>query len=111
MFYLGTISGSSGACYNTQTGVSGLGTFGTTGIRKLWLVPSASGMGFLLSLATGITNFCTAANYAQIAAPGVLNGPFNVPPGVNPVQVAVYSPVTGGASLFVSCRVFGSSGS
>lgn len=108
MFYLGTITGSSGACYNRQTGVSGLGTFEIPKTTKaLWFVPSMSGMGVLISQATGITNFCNAANFVQLDYPGV-QGPYRVTADHlnGNVQVAIYSPAPGSAALFTSVRVF-----
>lgn len=105
MFYLGTITGASGAYYNNQTGASGIGTFSIPpSTRALYLVPSASGTTFLLSAATGVTGFISAANGAQLSGPGVINGPFRPVAGTNfqNVTVGIYNSAGG----FVSVRVF-----
>lgn len=105
MYFLGTITGSSGICYNRQTGVSGLGTFEVpAGVKSVWLQPSMSGMCAQFSTATGITNFAAAGTAGQIGYPGV-QGPFRVVPGAQ-CQIAIYSPLPGSAALFTSMRVF-----
>lgn len=105
MYYIGTVTGTSGACYNDVTGPSGIGTFSIpTGIRALYLVPSASGVDFAMGhLATnfGATGLAQGRG-AQLTGPGVINGPFRIVQG-NAVRVAVMHNQAG----FVSVRVFG----
>lgn len=104
MYWLGSISGASGAYYNNRTGVSGIGAFSIpTGLKgAFYLEPSASGCRFLLSAATGVTNFVQAdgLNTAQLQGPGILNGPFRF--AGQPV-IGVFN---GGATQY-SVRVFG----
>ena len=92
MFYLGTVTGASGAYSNQTTGGSGGLPFSLpTGLRELYLAPQQSGILFELSGASYAT---TAARSAQLnfapAGGGVINGPYRVPPGGNPT-VMVYS--------------------
>lgn len=82
MYYLGSISGSSGAAYNWSGGASGLANFPIPqGPRAFYFVPSASGLRFALSAATGYTGFLgTGAGLGtvQLVGPDQLNGPFQV---------------------------------
>lgn len=103
MFYLGTVTGASGAYSNQATGLSGIGTFAIpTGTRELYLAPSASG---ILCEIAGASHMTTAARAAQLnfapAGGGIINGPYRVPPGGNPT-VAIYNSAGG----FVSVRVY-----
>lgn len=107
MYYLGTITGTSGGNYNNQTGPSGIGTFTIpAGTRSIYLVPSASGLSFALSNATGITAFMNAGNGAFLAAPPLINapnpisGPYRVT-GPN-IVVGIWN-AAGGA---ISVRIF-----
>lgn len=108
MYYLGTITAASGGYYNEVTGASGIGTFAIgPSVKSLYLVPSASGLGFVLSVATGTTAFVTAANNAPLSAPVVpggpnpVNGPFRTICGQN-VKVGIWNSVGG----FISVRVY-----
>lgn len=104
MYWLGTISGASGAYYNHSTGASGVGAFNfPAGLKgQLYLEPSASGLRFALSTATGVTGFIQAGglNTAQLQGPGVLNGPFRFVQGPN-LALGIY-----GYGLGQSVRVF-----
>lgn len=106
MFYLGTITGSSGSAYNNQTGPSGLGTFPIpAGAQALYLECSASGVRAEFYVATGITSFTNTARGIQLAGPNAINGPFRLPrlgPGAPPVLVGISHAQSG----FVSVRVF-----
>ena len=108
MYYLGTMTAASGGYYNNVTGASGIGTFSIpVNVRSLYLVPSASGVGFLLSAATGTTAFVNDRNNAPLNAPiagavsNPINGPFQVIAGTN-ITVGIYNAVGG----FVSVRVY-----
>lgn len=104
MYWLGTISGASGAYSNQQTGASGLGYFAIPqSVKSLYLVPSASGISLELLNATGSTGstFQTAAGRCAQLTPNTINGPFRTIGGPHHV-VSVYYTGTG----FVSVRVF-----
>jgi len=106
VYYLGSISGASGAAYNWSGGVSGFANFAIPRHTKaLYLETSASGTRFLLSAATGYTGFLnTGAGLAgaNLQAAGVLYGPFYRAAGTD-VAVGVYN---GGVTQY-SVRVFG----
>ena len=110
MYYLGTMTAASGGYYNDRTGHSGIGAFSIPkNVKALYLFPSASGVQFGLSTATGVTAFMTAGNGAPLAAPVTpggpdpLNGPFLVIGGNSGnVVVGVWNAVGG----FISVRVF-----
>jgi hypothetical protein len=110
MFFLGAITGSSGAYSNQQTGASGVGTFAIPpGTQSLYLMPSASGISFEFGVATGPTagTFQTTPNRAaQLEGPNLLSGPFRCPRTVGPecVVVSIVSQSAG----FVSMRVYAS---
>ena len=108
MFFLGTITGASGAYYNNVTGVSGFGAFSIpVSAKSVYLVPSASGLQFCMGVATGPTgpgpNFANLNNTAQLAGPGQINGPFRLPPTNYPTILGIYAQ---GATLY-NVRVFG----
>lgn len=105
MYYLGSISGSSGAAYNWSGGVSGFANFVIPSrVGRIYLEPSASGTRFALSAATGYTGFLgTGAGLGaavMVAAPA-LYGPFAVIG--NNCSVGVYL----GSATQYSVRVFG----
>ena len=103
MYWRGTITGASGGYYNNTTGNSGIGTFSIPGgVKNLYLQPSASGMFFMLSAATGTTAFMSAGNGGQLewGAGKVLNGPF-LTRGEN-ITVGIWNAAGG----FISVRVF-----
>lgn len=119
MFYFGTISGSSGAAYNWSGGVSGFawsgGVSGTMGfplppsVKAFYLEPSASGLRFAISPATGFTGFLSTAGSAVpggvgavMQAAGTLYGPFYRSPTPN-WSIGVYS----ASATQYSVRVFG----
>lgn len=107
MYYLGTITGSSGACSNAWTGPSGLGFFAIPpSVKSLYLVSSASGVLAELAIATGISFQTTLGRGAQLDGPGVIVGPLRcgVGPGTNsaPTVVSIYN--TTGST--VSVRVY-----
>lgn len=112
MYYLGTITGSSGSCSNAWTGpsgglASGIGFFAIPpGVKALYLMPSASGVLFELGIATGISFQTTLGRGGQIDGPNLINGPFRVvsPGGSNPQStvVAIYNNV----GQTVSVRVY-----
>ena len=102
MYYLGTISGMSGAYNNLLTGVSGIGTFKIpAATKRLYLVPGGSGISFELGVATSFQT--TAARAAQLKSitGDVINGPFSCDHGPT-VVVSAYCPVAGW-----SVRVYG----
>jgi hypothetical protein len=105
MYYLGTITGSSGSCSNAWTGPSGLGVFAIPpGTKALYLMPSASGTSFELGVATGISFQTTAARAAQLDGPNLVNGPFrviNAGPSGQPTVVAIFNPAGGAVSVRV----------
>jgi hypothetical protein len=104
------MTAASGGYYNDRTGHSGIGTFTIPkNVKSLYLYPSASGLQFGLSTATGTTAFMTAGNGAPLTAPVVpggpnpVNGPFQVIGGnLSNVVVGVWNAVGG----FISVRVF-----
>lgn len=102
MHFLGTIQGGSGSYSNQSTGVSGLAanifTIPKT-TKRLYLVPSVSGINFELGLASG---FQTSATRCAPITAGQLNGPYTIGPCDNPPVVAIYNAVGG----IVTCRVF-----
>lgn len=103
MYFLGSITGASGAYSNVQTGVSGIGTFAIpAGAKSLYLVASASGLKFELGGASGFQT--TALRGAPLAGPDVLNGPFRVPAGAPGTIVSIFNSAGG----FISCRVYSS---
>lgn len=106
MYYLGTITGSSGACSNAWTGPSGLGFFNIPpGTKSLYLQGSASGIGFELGVATGVSFQTTLARCANLDQPNIIYGPFrciSTGPGGAPTVVGIYNN-TGGT---VSVRVY-----
>lgn len=105
MYYLGSISGSSGAAYNWSGGVSGFAGFNIPiSAKALYLEPSASGLRFALSAATGYTGFLNTGaglGAAVMQAGGQLYGPFRTIPMVN-CSVGIFSP---GATQY-SVRIF-----
>lgn len=103
MYFLGSITGASGSYYNQSTGNSGIGTFTIPPtVKALYLVPSASGLLFELSAATGITAFTNITRGAQLSGPGTINGPFRAP-GADNIQVGICHNQAG----FISCRIYG----
>ena len=110
MYYLGSMTAASGGYYNDRTGHSGIGAFAIPkNVKALYLFPSASGLQFGLSCATGVTAFMNAGNGAPLAAPVVpggpdpVNGPFQVIGGNSAnVVVGVWNPL----GTFISVRVF-----
>lgn len=106
MYYLGSISGASGAAYNWSGGVSGFAGFSVPlGAKALYLEGSASGLRFALSAATGYTGFLGtggAVGSVQLAGPATLQGPFYRTPGAN-CMVGIY---TSTATQY-SVKVFG----
>lgn len=107
MYFLGSITGASGAYSNQQTGASGIGTFVIPpSTQSVYLMPSASGVSFELGAASGTTGSTfqtTLARAAQLDGPGLISGPFRVAKGSNCV-VSVFNPAGG----FVSVRVYSS---
>ncbi len=109
MYYLGTITGYTGAVNNQTTGLSGLGLFNIPlGTRSLYLVPSASGLLCEFGVATGPTGstfLTTKLRGAQLDGPNLISGPFTVVAGNFPV-VSIWTDQAG----FVSVRVYASPG-
>lgn len=104
MRWLGSITAASGGYNNLQTGVSGIGAFTVpTGVRALYLQPSASGVQFeLFHGVAGATNTTAPRGaFLDFANPGTINGPFRCVPGAS-VVVAIYNQAGG----FVSCKVY-----
>ncbi len=106
MYFLGSISGASGAYYNNVTGVSGIGAFSIPpSVKAIYLVPGTTGIAFALGAANGPTSFLNAVNGAPLYGAsghlaGSINGPFRV---IGPnITVGIYNALGG----FVSCRVF-----
>lgn len=107
MYYLGSITAASGGYYNSATGLSGIGAFSIpANVRALALVPSASGLSFAMSAATGATAFMNAGNGAPLVAAAIggyanpINGPYKV---IGPnVTVGIWNSVGG----FISVRVY-----
>lgn len=97
MYYLGTITGSSGSASNHRTGPSGLGTFAIPKtVRSLYLVPGASGVFFELGVATGATT--TLGRGAQLQ-PNQINGPYTCIG--EEICVSVYHTQAGSVSIRV----------
>jgi hypothetical protein len=104
MYFIGSISGASGAYNNRTTGNSGVHAFTIPAhVKSLYLVPQQSGLKFELGAATGISFLTSAARAAQMSGPNVINGPFNCIDGGN-VVVSIYWSGAG----FCSCQVYGS---
>jgi hypothetical protein len=110
VYYLGTITGASGAYSNQQTGASGIGTFFIPpAVRALYLMASASGVLFELGASTGVTGAIgstfqtTAARGAQLDGPNTIMGPFRCVS--TPNQSTVVS-IFNSAGGFVSVRVY-----
>jgi hypothetical protein len=109
MYYLGTITGTSGAASNAWTGpsggvASGVGFFNIPpSVKSLYLVSSASGVLAELSVATGISFQTTAARGAQIDGPGMIVGPLRCGVGGqgNPTVVSIFNPGLGTVSVRV----------
>lgn len=102
MYFLGTISGASGAYYNNTTGVSGIGAFTIpANAKSLYLTygASLSNVTFAFSNATGVTSFLNSANGAPVPPFGTIGGPYRVTQGT---KVGIYNP----NSVFVSVLVF-----
>lgn len=107
MYFLGTISGASGAYYNNVTGLSGVGAFSIPpNIKSVYLQPSHSGISFGFSIATGTTSFMNATNGARLVGPDTLCGPYRIISGAGMAAptIGVYAP---GATQY-SVRIFGS---
>lgn len=108
MYYLGSITGASGAYSNQQTGASGIGVFQIPpSVKALYIVPSASGTLFEIGVATGPTGSTfqtTLARGAQLEGPALISGPFKVL-NVTPPGCAVVS-IFNAAGGFVSVRVY-----
>lgn len=97
MFYLGTITGTSGAASNYRTGPSGLGTFSIPVTTKsVYVVPGASGVLFELGTTTGFVT--SLARGAQLL-PNQLNGPYHCTGDA--VCVSVYHNQAGAISVRV----------
>ena len=106
MYYLGTITGSSGACNNSMTGVSGLGTFKVPQNNKaLYLMPSATGIQFELFAATGISSLTTAGRGAFLDGPNLVNGPFRTV-AAGPSGAAAVISIYNAAGGFVSVNIY-----
>jgi hypothetical protein len=112
MFYLGTVTGTSGAYSNQSAGNSGLGTFIIPkSVRALYLVPSHSGISFELftatsstgGAATGVGTFQTSAGRGAQLKPNEINGPFRT---IGPEHIVSIWYGSGGAGVFVSLRVY-----
>lgn len=109
MFFLGAITGASGAYSNQRTGASGIGTFPIPpGTKSLYLMPAASGILFEMGIATGgsgSTFQTTQARGAQLDGPNLISGPFRCPRimGAHTV-VSIYNSAGG----FVSVNVYAS---
>lgn len=102
MYFVGSISGASGAFNNQQSGGFAL----PPSTKSVYLVPSVLGLQFELGVATGATNSTfqtTAARGAPLLSTG-LNGPYQcvIPGGVSQPVVAIFN-LPGGA---VSVRVY-----
>jgi hypothetical protein len=113
MFYLGTITGTSGAYSNQSAGNSGIGTFIIPkSVRALYLVPSHSGISFELlnatsstgGAATGVGTFQTSVGRGAQLNPNAVNGPFRTIGGPEHIVSIWYG--SGGAGVFVSLRVY-----
>lgn len=103
MFYLGSITGTSGACSNAWTGPSGIGFFTIPpAIKALYLQSSASNVGFEFGVATGISFQTREGRAANIDTGGVIYGPFRCNGGQLGTVVSIYN-TTGGT---VSVRVY-----
>lgn len=102
MYFLGTIQGGSGSYSNQSTGVSGLAanifTIPKT-TKRLYLVPSVSGINFELGTASG---FQTSATRCAPIIAGQLNGPYAVGPSDEAPVCAIYNAVGG----IVTCRIY-----
>ena len=103
MYFLGTISGMSGAYNNLLTGVSGIGTFTIpAAAKRLYLEPSASGIRFEFGVATSFQTTAARGRLLRTAVGDFENGPYGCDTG--PVHVvSCYFPGTGW-----SVRVYGS---
>lgn len=106
MFYLGSISGSSGAAYNWSGGVSGFANFSIPKQTKaFFLEASASGTRFLMSAATGYTAFLSTGGVvagANLQAAGVVYGPYARAAGTD-ISIGVYH----ASATQYSVRIFG----
>lgn len=105
MYYLGSITGTSGACSNAWTGPSGVGFFTIPStVKSLYLVASASNVGFELGIATGISFQTRDGRAANIDTGNIIYGPFRCGVGGagTPTVVSIYN-TTGGT---VSVRVY-----
>lgn len=103
VYYLGTITGASGAYSNAQTGASGIGTFAIPSTsRSLYLVSSASGV--LAEFGATLGFQTSAARGAQLDGPNTIMGPFRTVPGPSGYgpTVSIYNSAGG----FVSVRVY-----
>lgn len=109
MYFLGAITGSSGACSNAWTGPSGIGFFAIPpGVKSIYLQASTGGVtggvGFEFQQATGISFQTTAARAANIDTGGIIYGPFRCgSPGPlgNPTVVSIYNTTAGTVSVRV----------
>lgn len=105
MYFLGAITGTSGACSNAWTGPSGVGFFTIPPtVKSLYLVSSASNVGFELGIATGISFQTRDARAANIDVGNIIYGPFRCGPGGQGGNtiVSIYN-TTGGT---VNVRVY-----
>lgn len=103
MYFLGSITGTSGACSNAWTGPSGVGFFMIpASIKSVYLQSSASNVGFELGVATGISFQTRDSRAANIDIGGVIYGPFRCVNSQYPTVVSIYN-TTGGT---VNVRVY-----
>lgn len=93
MYFLGSITGMSGAYSNRSRGASGIGTFDIpASVNSLYLVPSASGILFEFGVASSFQT--TAARGAQLRQTDGsfsdcdnINGPFPIRGDVKTVSI------------------------
>jgi hypothetical protein len=98
MYFLGTISGMSGAYNNLMTGVSGVGSFTIPrATRQLYLVPGASGINFEFGVATTFQTTAVRSARLKFISGEEINGPFECHggPDGSAIVVSCYQAVAG----------------
>jgi len=106
MYFLGSVSGTSGAYSNQMTGASGVAPFLIPkGTRSIYLEPGVAGLRFEFggnTSGSGGSFQTTRTRGALLTGTGLINGPFRVPRTDQFLVVSIYNEAGGS----MSCRVF-----
>lgn len=106
MYFLGAVTGLSGAYSNYQQPSGSTGFVVPPGVRAVYLEPNATGVQFEIGVASGTAFLTDAGRGAHLVGPNQYNGPFRTPRTDNPCTVSIYN----GTGATVSVRVYADTG-